>query len=89
LHLHPPTVLPGGLLTSSCAVSTPQCLHLFRDTSPVLLATGGASLSLIELQCRWACRSSEAGMSLRMLCPTHQRCMCPCVKAGWVQHAAD
>ncbi len=29
-----------------------QCMHLFRDTSPVLLATGGASLSLIELHCR-------------------------------------
>jgi hypothetical protein len=29
-----------------------RCMHLFRDTSPVLLATGGASLSLIELHCR-------------------------------------
>jgi hypothetical protein len=29
-----------------------QCMHLCRDTSPVLLATSGASLSLIELHCR-------------------------------------
>jgi hypothetical protein len=44
--------LPVALLTTPHAVSTLQCMHLFRDTSPVLLATGGASLSLIELHCR-------------------------------------
>jgi hypothetical protein len=41
-----------ALLTTPHAVSTLQCMHLFRDTSLVLLATGGASLSLIELHCR-------------------------------------
>jgi hypothetical protein len=52
-HLHAQAhSSPGGLLTTPCAVSTLQCMHLFRDTSPVLLATGGASLSLIELHCR-------------------------------------
>ncbi len=76
-HLHPLTALPAGLLTATRAVSPPQCLHLFRDTSPVLLATGGASLSLIELHCRWACRSSAAGVSLRLLCLAQQCCMCP------------
>lgn len=40
-------------------ISTPgtaalQCMHLCCDTSPVLLATSGASLSLIELYCRQA-----------------------------------
>jgi hypothetical protein len=34
------------------AAPTLQCMHLCRDTSPVLLATSGASLSLIELHCR-------------------------------------
>ena len=34
------------------AALAPQCMHLCRDTSPVLLATSGASLSLIELHCR-------------------------------------
>jgi hypothetical protein len=33
-------------------VSALQCMHLFRDTSPVLLATGGAPLSWIGLHCR-------------------------------------
>ncbi len=38
--------------TPYCCAFRLQCMHLFRDTSPVLLATGGASLSLIELHCR-------------------------------------
>jgi hypothetical protein len=49
LHAH----APGGPADHSLLLYPPlQCMHLFRDTSPVLLATGGASLSLIELHCR-------------------------------------
>jgi hypothetical protein len=49
-----PAKAPCCELTQSpcCCHHPPQCMHLCRDTSPVLLATSGASLSLIELHCR-------------------------------------
>jgi hypothetical protein len=53
-------------------------MHLCRDTSPVLLATCGASLSLIELHCRsvaaaWACLSACASVLVRAACCCHCR----------------
>jgi hypothetical protein len=51
LDLYLPTALPGGVLTTMCA---PRSACTCSGTPPltVLLATGGASLSLIELHCR-------------------------------------
>ncbi len=75
LH-HLLTALPAGLLTAMRAVSAMQCMHLFRDTSPVLLATGGASLQPDRAALQVSLRSSAAGVSLHMLCLHQPCCMC-------------
>jgi hypothetical protein len=45
--------LPSLLWHQLTDGTLPQVMHLLRDTATVLLAVGGATLSIMALHCRW------------------------------------